>query len=168
MREPLLCVTVTGSTTEELRRARDAASATADMVEIRLDSLAQGVRPDVTGALDGRLRPVIVTCRPAWERGGFTGSEEERQRILVEASASGAEFVDVEAQAGFAADLIRGRRGRGIIVSSHLFGEPPADLAERALAMRSTGAEVVKIAIEAQTLSDVPRSVSRTRASGTC
>ena len=37
------------------------------------------------GALAGRRLPVIVTCRPTWEGGGFTGSEEERRRMLAEA-----------------------------------------------------------------------------------
>lgn len=136
---------------DELRRARDAAAATADLVELRLDSVD---RPDVAGALDGRLRPVVITCRPAWEQGGFTGAEEDRRRLLSEASAAGAEFVDVEARAGFACDLIRSRRGRGVVVSMHAYGAPPADLHERAAAMRASGAEIVKIAIEAQRLSD--------------
>jgi 3-dehydroquinate dehydratase type I len=86
-----LCVTVTGRTMEELRRARDAA-AHADLVELRLDSVD---RPDALGAIEGRRRPVIVTCRAAWEGGGFRGSEEERERILSAAEAGGAEFVDV-------------------------------------------------------------------------
>ncbi len=89
----------------EMRAARDAADA--DLVELRLDTVD---RPDVAAALDGRRRPVIVTCRAPWEGGGFRGSEEERRRILEAALAAGAEYVDVEARAGFAPDLIRGAR----------------------------------------------------------
>ena len=44
------------------------------------------------------------------------------------------------------------RRGRGVVVSSHYFGAVPQDLPQRAAAMRSAGAEVVKIAIEARAL----------------
>jgi 3-dehydroquinate dehydratase len=40
------------------------------------------------------------------------------------------------------------------VLSLHALGEPPY-LAERARAMRSTGAEVVKIAIEARRLGDM-------------
>src|SRR5215212_5767028 len=151
MRHPLLCATVTGRTMEELRRARDAA-AFADMVEVRLDTVD---RPDAIGAIEGRRRPVLVTCRPTWEGGHFEGSEEERERLLSEAQAAGAEFVDVEARAEFVPAITRRRRGRGIVLSMHAFGEPPSDLTERARAMRSTGAEVVKIAVEAQRLTDV-------------
>ena len=71
---PELCVTVTAPTMAELRRQRDAV-ADADLVELRLDKVRD---PNVAGALEGRTRPVIVTCRAAWEGGGFTGSEEER------------------------------------------------------------------------------------------
>jgi 3-dehydroquinate dehydratase/shikimate dehydrogenase len=135
---------------EELRRARDAA-AFADMVEVRLDTVD---RPDAIAAIEGRRRPVLVTCRASWEGGHFKGSEEERERLLSDAQAAGAEFVDVEARSEFVSTITRRRRGRGIVLSLHVFGEPPSDLAERARAMRSTGAEVVKIAIEAQRLSD--------------
>lgn len=145
-----LCVTVTGRTMEELRRGRDTAAG-ADLVELRLDGVD---RPDAAGALEGRLRPVIVTCRPTWEGGRFEGSEEERQRILSEAAAAGAEFVDVELRARFAADIIRPRRGRGVIASMHLFGEPPPDVPSMVRALHATGAEVVKLAYEAGSLSE--------------
>src|SRR5438105_14849408 len=107
MPKPLLCVTVTAATTAELRRRRDEV-ADADLVELRLDSVAD---PDVAGALAGRRRPVIVTCRPEWEGGWFTGSEEERRRILADALALGAEYVDIEWRARFD-DLLSQSGGR--------------------------------------------------------
>ncbi len=151
MREPQLCVTVTGRTMEELRRARDAA-AHADLVEVRLDSVD---RPDPIGAIEGRRRPVIVTCRPVWEGGAFDGSEEERGRLLSDAQTAGAEFVDVEWRAAFLPAITRRRRGRGVVVSMHLFGTPPADLSDRTRSLRSSGVEVVKVAIEAEQLTDM-------------
>jgi 3-dehydroquinate dehydratase / shikimate dehydrogenase len=151
MPEPLICETVTGRTMDDVRRARDASGA--DMVEVRLDGVE---RPDARGALDGRHRPVIVTCRPTWEGGRFDGAEEERRRILADALTQGAEFVDVEADAPFVADLARMRRGnRGLVVSRHYSGAAPADLAARVRGMRAAGAEVVKIAIESCALADV-------------
>jgi 3-dehydroquinate dehydratase / shikimate dehydrogenase len=150
MNEPLLCVTATGPTMEDLRRNRDAASS-ADLVELRLDLVD---RPDVAGALEGRRTPVIVTCRAHWEGGRFSGSEEERRRILDSAIAQGAEYVDVEAAAGFAEDVITSRGGRGVVVSSHVFGDPPADLVDRYHALRATGAEVAKLAIQVSTLKE--------------
>lgn len=149
MSKPQLCVTVTAATTAELRRARDAA-ADADLVELRLDAVSD---PDVAGALAGRRAPVIVTCRPAWEGGGFTGSEEERKRLLSEAVSLGAEYVDLEWRAHFD-DLIAARGGRGIVLSMHDFGGVPSDLRARLAAMRSTGAQMIKLAVQMERLSD--------------
>ncbi len=146
---PRLCVTVTAATTAELRRRRDAAG-DADLVELRLDSVAD---PDVAGALAGRRRPVIVTCRPSWEGGSFKGDEATRRGLLAQALELGAEFVDIEWKAGFT-DLLQITSGKRIVLSSHEFSCVPTDLAERAAAMRATGAEVIKIAIAANRLSD--------------
>jgi len=145
----LICATVTAATTADLRRQRDAV-ATADLIELRLDTVSD---PDAAGALAGRRAPVIVTCRSAAEGGHFKGSEEERKRILLEAVALGADYVDVEMQAGFG-DLIRQRSGRGLIVSLHDFDGIPADLSSRISAMRATGAQVVKIAVTPKRLAD--------------
>jgi 3-dehydroquinate dehydratase / shikimate dehydrogenase len=152
MTKPRLCVTVTAPSTAELRRRRDAVR-DADLVELRLDGVAD---PDVAGALAGRRLPAIVTCRPAWEGGRFAGSEEERRRILGEALTRGAEFVDVEWRAGFD-DLVAQTEGRRIVLSSHDFESLPADLSDRARAMRATGAEVIKLAVTANRLSDCVR-----------
>jgi 3-dehydroquinate dehydratase/shikimate dehydrogenase len=144
-----VCVTVTAATTAELRQRRDAVEG-ADLVELRIDSVAD---PDVAGALAGRTTPVIVTCRPTWEGGRFRGSEEERLRLIEQAVALGAEYVDIEWRARFDTLLAR-TGGRGVVVSMHDFEGTPSDLADRVQAMRATGADIVKIAIAATRLSD--------------
>ena len=133
----------------ELRARRDAAAG-ADLVELRLD---QAGRPDVAAALAGRRTPVVVTCRPAWEGGGFHGSEEERRGLLERALALGADYVDLEWRAGWD-DLIRARRGRNVVLSTHDFDAMPDDLADRYRALRASGAEVVKIAARAGSLTE--------------
>jgi 3-dehydroquinate dehydratase/shikimate dehydrogenase len=149
MSKPLLCVTVTAATTAELRQKRDAV-AEADLIELRLDTVAD---PDAAGALADRRRPVVVTCRPAWEGGEFKGSEEERKRILDEALALGAEYVDLEWRARFD-DLIAREGGRRIVLSTHDYLGVPIDLTARIHAMRSSGAEIIKIAATMTSLSD--------------
>ncbi len=144
-----LCVTVSAPTMRELRAKRDAIKE-ADLVELRLDSVSD---PDVAGALADRQRPVIITCRPGWEGGWFRGSEEERHKFLFEALDLGAEYIDVEWQAGFDKS-VRERGGQNIILSMHDFNGTPTDLVDRYLAMRSTGAQVVKLAVFANRLSD--------------
>jgi 3-dehydroquinate dehydratase / shikimate dehydrogenase len=149
MSMPLLCVTVTAPTMAELRRRRDDV-AEADLVELRLDTVCD---PDVAGALSGRRRPVVVTCRPEWEGGRFQGSEDERRRILAEALRLGAEYVDIESRANFT-DLLRVTSGRRVVLSYHDFQGVPDNLPELVSSMRSTGAELVKVAVQARTLSD--------------
>lgn len=144
-----ICATVTGRTTAELRARRDQV-VNADLIELRLDTVRD---PDVAGALADRSCPVVVTCRPSWEGGHFTGAEEERKRLLTDALRLGADYVDIEWNAGFD-DLIASSRGRRIVLSLHDFRGIPSDLTERMAAMRSTGAEVVKVAVSAKRLSD--------------
>jgi 3-dehydroquinate dehydratase/shikimate dehydrogenase len=148
-----LCVTVTATTMAELRARRDAVAPWADLIELRLDGVGD---LDVAGALADRPRPVIVTCRPRWEGGAFTGSEAERRRILAEALALGAEYVDVEWRARFD-DLIRVEGGRRIVLSLHDFTGMPAELPELARAMQASGAAVVKLAVTPARLADLVR-----------
>lgn len=151
-----LCVTVTGETSEAIRRAREAAEADADLVELRLDFMAQ---PDPAAALSGRRKPAIVTCRPVREGGQFTGAEDERLRILHTALSLGAEYVDVEWDANPVA-LIRARRGRGVVVSRHLFEATTDDPREILRSLRTSGAEIAKLAITIDSVSQLARLAS--------
>ena len=147
-----VCETVTATSMAELRRKRDAATL-ADLVELRLDGVAD---IDVPGALAGRTKPVIVTCRPLWEGGRFDGSELERLRLLSQAIDGGAEFVDVEWRADRSALPVRERTR--MVVSHHVFDESPADLAARVRAMRADASgAVVKVAVTTPRVSDCVR-----------
>jgi 3-dehydroquinate dehydratase/shikimate dehydrogenase len=148
----LVCESVRARSVQELVRARDAATS-ADLVELRLDGLE---KPDVLGALAGRRQPVIVTCRPRWEGGGFDGDEETRRRWLEQALAAGADFVDVEWQAPWCAQVIGQWRDR-VVLSWHDFTGTPHDLHERAKAMAQAGAAVTKIAVSTTCLQDLER-----------
>jgi 3-dehydroquinate dehydratase / shikimate dehydrogenase len=148
---PALCVTVGGRSIDELRAARDAASGSADLVELRLDAVT---RPDAAAALAGRTRPVVVTCRPRWEGGAFDGSEEERLGLLRRAWQLGAEHVDLEWRAPGARQFLEETGGARVVLSMHDFGGVPADLHEVVRDMATTPASVVKIAITAHALAD--------------
>jgi 3-dehydroquinate dehydratase/shikimate dehydrogenase len=148
-RHPQICATVVAPTMDGLVRARDGVTG-ADLVEMRLDSVAD---PDAAAALRGRRLPVVVTCRWTAEGGHYAGAEEQRRALLAGALDAGAEFVDLEWQAGFD-DVIKARQGRNIVLSHHDFAGVPADLASRVEAMLATGAEVVKVAVTASRLSD--------------
>lgn len=132
--------TVTARDMRTLRLGRDAAT-DADLVELRLDGV---VDLDVAGALRDRAQKVIVTCRPVWEGGAFDGDEATRHRIINEAVALGAEFVDVERRAEWRPD--RSGTATRLVLSDHDFAAVPTDVAARVAAMRHERADVVKIA----------------------
>lgn len=161
MAKPLLCVTVAAATTAELRARRDAV-ADADLVELRLDTVRD---PSVPAALAGRRLPVVVTCRPKSEGGRFEGSEEERRALLADALTRGADYVDIEWRAGFD-DLLHASAGRRIVLSMHDFSGVPPDLTDRVRAMRATGAQVVKVAVQAHRLADCLPLLEVGRAAG--
>ncbi len=144
----LIVQTVTADRMADLRRARDQAT-DADLVEVRLD----GVKDlDVAGAIQSRQRPVVVTCRPAWEGGRFTGDEATRLGLLAEAIRLGAEFVDVEWQADWKS--LRPGDRTALVVSMHDFEGVPADLRDRVRAMRSGTGATLKVAVTAHRLAD--------------
>jgi 3-dehydroquinate dehydratase / shikimate dehydrogenase len=157
--QPLLCDVIAAPTMAELRARRmavenagAAGGAGADLIELRLDTVD---RPDVAAALEGRRRPVLVTCRATWEGGHFKGSEEERQRILREALEAGAEFVDIEWKAEGVERWLRVEDRPRVVLSYHDFEGMPADLAGVVREMRATGAGVVKVAARAKALRDL-------------
>lgn len=142
----LVCETVQGT---KAAAVREAAQATiADLIEFRLDGLAD---PDPESVLASRPRPAIVTCRPVWEGGRFTGSEEERERLLVRAAEAGAEFVDVEWRAPWRARFVERWPDRTVL-SLHEFTGIPDDLTDLVAAMAATRAAVVKVAVLASRL----------------
>src|SRR5260221_3113708 len=143
-----LCVTIGAPTLAALRERRDAATRYGDLVELRLDTLAD---PDVAGALEGRTGPVVVTCRPTWEGGHFAGPEETRLRLLKQAWELGAEFVDLEWASLAEAPWARGDR---LVLSSHDFSAVPYDMAARHAAMHAASPGIVKIAVTAHRLTD--------------
>ncbi len=157
-----LCITVIGKDSDAIRRAREAAEVTADLIELRLDSMAT---PDPDAALAGRRKPAIVTCRPLREGGMFDGPEEERLRILERAQALGAEFVDIEWDIR-AEPFVAARGGKGVIVSRHDFQGVPDDLPSLLRQLRATGAEVVKVAATVERVSDLRKLLEQARPDG--
>jgi 3-dehydroquinate dehydratase/shikimate dehydrogenase len=146
-----LCITVIGRDADTIRRERIAAEADADLVELRLDSMA---RPDAAAALHGRTKPAVVTCRPLREGGLFDGPEEERLRVLADAHALGAEFIDIEWDA-VKAPVVAARGGRGVVVSRHIFDCTPRNASSMLDHLRGQGAEIAKLAVMSERVSDL-------------
>jgi 3-dehydroquinate dehydratase / shikimate dehydrogenase len=157
-----ICATVFGRDTDAIRQARTAAEADADLVELRLDFME---RPDPAGALADRQKPAVVTCRPLREGGTFDGTEEERLRILHDAHTLGAEFIDVEWDA-VPRTIVEARRGRGVIVSRHVFDGTPSDAPAMLEQLRGAGGEIAKLAVMVERVSDLQTLKRATRSDG--
>src|SRR6266699_1336680 len=120
------------------------------LAEIRLDLMPAF---DIEKLVAGSPVPLILTCRPARERGGYTGSERDRLAVLRTAYESGCADIDVEADS---LDSVSGWHGSAtqIIASQHWFDHMPADLRDTYLELRDRCA-VVKLVGTAQSAADV-------------
>lgn len=155
-----ICVAVAAATVAEAIRQAQAAEGEADVIEIRLDALAEpAVRPFCAAV----QQPLLFTNRPTWEGGAFAGSERERLALLEEAVRAGAAYVDIELQseAGQVERLVElARPGKtAVIVSWHLFDRTPSAQALSSILQRQyrSGAGIGKIVTMAHTFQDVLR-----------
>lgn len=157
----LIVETVTGPTMAAIRAARDAVR-DADLVEVRLDSVDH---PDGAGAVEGATRPVIVTVRLPQDGGWWTGSEDERRRVLEASAKAGAAYVDLERTTTWRPTL-DGTSTR-LIVSDHTMDGMPADLESRMAAIRAQHPAIAKIAARVSSVDDLLRLRGLARADST-
>ena len=121
------------------------------LAEVRLDLMRTF---DVSKLVANSPVPLILTCRPERERGGFTGPESERAGILRTAWESGCAYIDVEADS---LDLVSGWGGESptqVIASQHWFDRMPSGLLGTYRELRGRCA-VVKLVGTAKSAADV-------------
>ncbi len=156
----LICVSIMTKETAAIPALVAPVSNMVDVVELRLDGLRTPLTADCITALD---KPVLVTNRPIWERGRFSGNEEQRVDLLLQAVRLGARYADIELQTS---PELRDRllaevhtSGAELIVSHHDFRQtPPADQLTATLhRMMASGADIGKIVTTASTADDVLR-----------
>src|SRR4051794_26882101 len=147
---PLICAVI-GRTRHRMITAelQEAAKRGARLIEIRLDYLAKA--PDFKRLLENRPCPIIATFRRPDDGGRWKGTEEQRQMLIRQAVVDGFDYVDIEEDI---APKIRRFGKVKRIISYHNFKETPADLEERYKKMCELDADVVKIAVTPQKLSD--------------
>ncbi|WP_162660086.1 shikimate dehydrogenase [Tuwongella immobilis] len=118
----------------------------AKFIELRLDFLARAV--DYKRLMAHKACPLVATVRRTADGGRWPGTEEQRQMVIRQAIVSGYfEWVDLETDV---ADTIRRFGKVKRIVSYHNFQEVPEDLGEIYEKMCNQDADVVKIAVMAQ------------------
>lgn len=178
-RVTLVCVPIMVDTVESaLRDAALAVEHGADLVEYRVDVLFEDRGGESLGDRIARVVDLvarsgavcIVTCRPEWEGGDYSGDDDERV-ALFEALGTGEKppaYIDVELalwersanirqKIKLAVDHPEQRRAVStrLILSTHDFQGRPDDLTRRVLAMQSVDAcSVVKVAYRARSIRD--------------
>ncbi|PPS16646.1 hypothetical protein GOBAR_AA03937 [Gossypium barbadense] len=113
-----------------------AKASTADLVEIRLDSL-KNFNPfeDLNVLIKQCPLPTLFTYRPVWEGGQYGGDEKKRLDVLRLAMELGADYIDVELKSTPSVE----------------------ELGNLVVKIQSTGADIVKIATTAIDITDVAR-----------
>jgi 3-dehydroquinate dehydratase type I len=120
------------------------------LAEVRLDLMASF---DVDKLVAASPVPLVLTCRPERERGGFTGPEAQRLAVLRAAYDAGAAYIDVETDS---LDQVAGWNGSKtrVIASQHWYDAMPAGLPDTYLALRDR-CDVVKLVGTAHAAADV-------------
>ena len=121
----------------------------ATFIELRLDFLAKAV--DFQRLLPLKKCPWVATLRRREDGGRWTGTEDERKTIIRQAIVAGFDWVDLETD--IAHEIPRFRDVKRII-SYHNLSETPADLEQIYARMCSQDADVLKIAVAAQSPAD--------------
>ena len=93
-----LCVSLYGETLDELsKKILKAISKGVELIEVRLDYLRKIDEREISHILGPFSDKLILTLRPAEEGGKYTGSNEERLKILTEVTEElSPKYVDVE------------------------------------------------------------------------
>ncbi|HLV01396.1 MAG TPA: type I 3-dehydroquinate dehydratase, partial [Acidobacteriota bacterium] len=90
----------------------------------------------------------LATCRPVREGGHFAGPEEERLRLLKQASQAGFDWIDLEHDVEHPPAFAEGTR---IVRSFHSFGRFPTSIGALFSRLWRSQPEVVKIAVPVTT-----------------
>jgi 3-dehydroquinate dehydratase/shikimate dehydrogenase len=160
--EAKICVPVCVTQVCELESAVNLASAVGDLIELRFDCLAAGdlaAALTQTRALITRFsKPLIVTFRPAEQGGRRSLDSEIRMSFCLFDKPAGAAFYDIELD--LALGLLAqkpppaGIDWSAVICSHHDFAGVPDDLEQIYDRLASTPARVLKIAVQADDITD--------------
>ena len=155
----MLCVTVARTRHKHtIAEHQQVAELGAKLVELRLDYIGRSI--DLGRLLKDRPTPVVVTCRRREDGGRWERTEEERLMLLRSAIAMGIEYVDLEEDT--AKKIPRyGKTKR--IVSLHNFEGTPDDLEDLHRTLSEVDADVVKIAVQANSFRDTARMLDLMR-----
>ena len=121
-----VCVSVPPKTVDEaFELIRKAEAQHADLIEVRLDYLTN--HDQIADIPSCSKTPLIATNKSTEQHGKFSGTETERQKILVDAAKNGFAYVDVDLGTPNQTELISKlhEAGAKVIVSFHDFEQTP-------------------------------------------
>jgi 3-dehydroquinate dehydratase-1/3-dehydroquinate dehydratase/shikimate dehydrogenase len=148
----LICVAVAAADAVAVQAAVAPVLELVDVVEIRLDGMAD---PHLAGCITALGKPVLATNRPSWEGGQWQGSEQERIDLLCRTLHWGARYVDIELHTSLnlREQVLNeaAKVGAQVIISNHHFqATPTSDHLHHTLEqMMSSGADIGKIVVTA-------------------
>eukprot|EP00898_Chlorokybus_atmophyticus_P005029 jgi/Chlat1/5527/Chrsp369S05341 len=160
----LLCAPIVAATVPALTAAvAEAAAAGAQIVELRIDFLPVGgfEVAELLAAAASHNLPAIITYRPEWEGGQYSGDEEHRLDTLRQAIKLGADYVDIELKVAkeFMSDFRNAKHKTKFIVSHHNYTGVPSDaeLLQLVQDMIDAGCDIAKVVGTAQDVTDNDR-----------
>ena len=145
-----VCVPVCEKDLAALRNSCELATEWADLIELRLDCLKE-LPEDSASVLNNLSRPVILTFRPA-EQGGYGDSTRAERKAFWTSLAPQIEADWWDVEGDLVAEL--SPNSPRIIVSHHDFSGVPGDLEQIYERLAGTPAAVVKIAVQANDITD--------------
>jgi 3-dehydroquinate dehydratase-1/3-dehydroquinate dehydratase/shikimate dehydrogenase len=162
----LLCAAIAAGSTasddpqKDIITAAKEAEAYADVIEIRLDSIAN---PAIDTFVRDIRTPLLFTNRPTWEGGSYNGDEGARVSVLLEAIQARAAYVDIEMKTApqLRQQVVEAAKGSDtrVIVSWHNFKTTPSssDLENVFMEQYESGVHIGKIVTMAHAAVDVLR-----------
>ncbi|MEJ2272068.1 MAG: type I 3-dehydroquinate dehydratase [Candidatus Bathyarchaeota archaeon] len=152
-----VCISLPPKTFDEcVDLIRKAEAQNADFIEIRLDYLDDYGR--INKIPSQSKIPLIATNKSIKQHGAFSGTESDRQKILIEAAKKGFDYVDIDLGTRNQTKLISNlhKYGTRVIVSFHDFKKTPSlsELNNILNEMLFLQADVCKIITTAQSMKD--------------
>ena len=155
----MLCVTIARTRHKHtINEHLEVAGQGAKLVELRLDYIGRSI--DLARLIKNRPTPVVVTCRRKEDGGRWDRPEEERLMLLRQAIALGIEYVDLEEDTALKIPRY-GKTKR--IISRHNFEGTPENLESIHESLGKLDADIVKIAVKANSFSDSARMLELMR-----
>jgi len=142
----MICISISQSSRALALVDMHNAARQCDLLEIRLDRFQKP--PRIKELVDARPKPVIMTCRRPQDGGDWQGSEEDRQALLRQAMADGADFVEIELDI---ADQIPPHGKSKRVISYTNLKETPANIGELYKRALKKKPDVVKLTTVANT-----------------